>query len=207
MLICKYCNKECKNDNSLRNHERLCKSNPDRQSTIVETDDFKLNHKRSNGAIKAKSEGRELVISAETRKKISDSVLSRSKEWNIENGKKISKTVNEKVSNGEWHTSLAKHMHIDYNGVDMHGTWELKYAIDLDSKNIRWVKCKESFGYIFEGKSRKYTPDFYLSETNEYIEIKGYKTEKDDAKWSQFPKDKVLKVLMKNELMQLGIVL
>ena len=28
MLICKFCNKECKNDNSLRNHERLCSSNP-----------------------------------------------------------------------------------------------------------------------------------------------------------------------------------
>lgn len=31
MLVCKFCNKECKNDNSLRNHERLCKANPDKQ--------------------------------------------------------------------------------------------------------------------------------------------------------------------------------
>lgn len=29
--ICKYCGKICKNDNSLRNHERLCKENPERQ--------------------------------------------------------------------------------------------------------------------------------------------------------------------------------
>lgn len=29
-LTCKYCSKECKNLNSLRNHERLCPSNPDR---------------------------------------------------------------------------------------------------------------------------------------------------------------------------------
>ena len=147
------------------------------------------------------------IISLETSKKLSDSVLSRSKNWQEINGKKISKTVNEKVANGEWHTSLAKHMHIDYNGVDMHGNWELQYAIDLDSKNIKWIKCKESFGYIFEGKPKRYTPDFYLIETDEYIEIKGYKTEKDDVKWSQFPKDKVLKVLMKNELTLLGIKL
>lgn len=33
MNICKYCGKECKNDNSLRNHERLCKQNPRRQIT------------------------------------------------------------------------------------------------------------------------------------------------------------------------------
>jgi hypothetical protein len=36
MLFCKYCNKECKNDNSLRNHERLCKSNPNRQISTLE---------------------------------------------------------------------------------------------------------------------------------------------------------------------------
>lgn len=32
--ICRYCGRECKNDNSLRNHERLCKSNPNRQIII-----------------------------------------------------------------------------------------------------------------------------------------------------------------------------
>lgn len=31
MLICKFCNKECKNINSLRNHERLCGLNPKKQ--------------------------------------------------------------------------------------------------------------------------------------------------------------------------------
>lgn len=36
MYNCKYCCKECKNANSLRNHERLCKSNPDRQLTPYE---------------------------------------------------------------------------------------------------------------------------------------------------------------------------
>lgn len=30
MLYCKFCNKECKNANSLRNHERLCKENSNR---------------------------------------------------------------------------------------------------------------------------------------------------------------------------------
>ena len=33
MLICKHCGKECKNENSLRNHERLCKANPDKQES------------------------------------------------------------------------------------------------------------------------------------------------------------------------------
>ena len=29
--ICRFCGRECKNINSLRNHERLCKENPNRQ--------------------------------------------------------------------------------------------------------------------------------------------------------------------------------
>lgn len=32
-MECKYCQKLCKNDNSLRNHERLCKKNPNRQES------------------------------------------------------------------------------------------------------------------------------------------------------------------------------
>lgn len=36
IFICRFCNKECKNDNSLRNHERLCKSNPNRQKSGFE---------------------------------------------------------------------------------------------------------------------------------------------------------------------------
>ena len=34
--ICKFCNKECKNPNSLRNHERLCKLNPNQDTRCLE---------------------------------------------------------------------------------------------------------------------------------------------------------------------------
>lgn len=40
--ICKFCGKICKNANSLRNHERLCKLNPERQ----ESSWVKFNHER-----------------------------------------------------------------------------------------------------------------------------------------------------------------
>ena len=32
-MECRYCGKECKNENSLRNHERLCDSNPESQTS------------------------------------------------------------------------------------------------------------------------------------------------------------------------------
>jgi hypothetical protein len=138
--------------------------------------------------------------SDESKLKMSEKMLNRPKEWFTENGQKVSETIQKKVAEGTWHTSLAKNMHYNYNGVDLHGRWELNYAQYLDKNNIKWIRCKEQFDYFYDGKNRKYTPDFYLTESDEYIEIKGYKTEKDKAKWSQFPKNKKLIVLTASEL-------
>ena len=213
MYFCKFCSSERKNANSLRNHERLCKANPNKQETPFQDPDFQKkyekeieNKKRSNQYIAAKERGERVVISIEQRKAISDRNKRRSKEWHIENGKRISETIRKKVEEGKWHTSLAKHMHYNYNGIDLHGAWEYKYAVYLDENKIAWVRCKESFEYIFEGKKRRYTPDFYLPETDEYIEIKGYKTKKDEAKWNQFPKHRNLIVLLQKDLKSLNII-
>jgi len=203
MLLCKFCVKECINENSLRNHERLCKKNPDKQITWLEINRDIIHN--CNGAMKAKLEGRKFFVNEQTRKKISNSIKNRTDEWNKENGKKISETINKKVTNGEWHTSLAKRMHKKYKGIDLHGTWELKYAQYLDDRNITWIRNKDSFAYIFKGRERRYTPDFYLPEKDEYIEIKGYKTNKDIQKWTQFPKYRKLTIMMKKELQDLGI--
>ena len=35
-MNCVYCGKECKNDNSLRNHQRLCKQNPNHQASNLD---------------------------------------------------------------------------------------------------------------------------------------------------------------------------
>lgn len=126
--------------------------------------------------------------------------------WDKDNAKKISETVNKKVKEGNWHTSLSRKMHINYNGFDLHGSWELAYAKYLDSNSIKWKRCKESFTYEFGGKSRKYTPDFYLIDSDEYVEIKGFKTEKDSAKWEQFPTHRKLIVLMSKNLKELKII-
>ena len=78
MLLCKYCEKGCKNDNSQRNHERLCKLNPNRQiltSNLVKWQKLRSQGlvKSSNQFVKAKQEGREISISESTKKKISKS--------------------------------------------------------------------------------------------------------------------------------------
>jgi hypothetical protein len=211
MYICKFCQNERKSANSLRNHERLCKLNSERQTTWIQNNHAEAQVRRGkagflNGASKAKLEGREFIVKESTRKLISIAVKNRDSEFHDDISKKVSKTVQEKVKNGEWHTSLARNMHINYKGNDLHGTWELKYAQYLDGENINWIRNKDSFKYLFDGKERYYTPDFYLIDSDEYIEIKGYKTEKDDAKWSQFPKHRKLIVLMERELKEKKII-
>jgi hypothetical protein len=202
MLNCKYCNSERKNKNSLAQHEIRCNDNPNK---LLKSDVWHQAMKNKIGNFenqytKAKKEGRIYKISSETSKKLSDAIKNRSSEFTKSVGQKVSETIQKKVAEGTWHTSLAKNMHYNYNGIDLHGTWELKYAQYLDKNNIKWIRCKEQFDYFYDGKNRKYTPDFYLIESDEYIEIKGYKTEKDKAKWSQFPKNKKLIVLTASEL-------
>lgn len=118
----------------------------------------------------------------------------------------ISKTVYKKIEDGTWHNSFSKSRTHEYNGMKFYGTWELKYAKYLDENFIKWIKNKDKFKYFFDNKNRTYTPDFYLFGSDCYIEIKGYETEKDRAKWNQFPKNKKLVVLKGKELFNMGII-
>ena len=59
-FICRYCGRECKNANSLRNHERLCKLNPNYQINPMKNK-IPWNKGRKGGEnqyTKAKKEGR-----------------------------------------------------------------------------------------------------------------------------------------------------
>lgn len=66
------------------------------------------------------------------------------------------------------------------------GNWELEVAKFLDENNIKWNRNKIRFEYDDNGKIRHYTPDFYLTDNNSYLEVKGYETELDRIKWKQF---------------------
>lgn len=93
-----------------------------------------------------------------------------------------------------------------YKGIKLLGSWELKFAIWCDKNNIKWIKNKDQFKYILDDKEHIYFPDFYLLDLDEYIEIKGFETDKDILKWNQFPKDKKLKILKFKELQELGVL-
>lgn len=99
----------------------------------------------------------------------------------------LSATIRAKVANGTWHTSFSKKRIKEYRGSKFDGTWELKLAMWFDSKGIPWERNTRRFPYTFEGVERTYVPDFYLPAANCFVEVKGWRVPKDEAKWSQFP--------------------
>lgn len=88
-----------------------------------------------------------------------------------------------------------------YKGIWCGSSWELAWVIYHIEKQIPFSRNSEGFKYNFDGKDRKYYPDFKVGE--QYIEIKGYKKEDVDSKVNQFPKDKKLVVLYKNDLKEI----
>ena len=132
---------------------------------------------------------------------------SNSPELEIERRKKISLTIQKNPNCGglregsgrgqkQWYESKIA------GSVYLRSSYELEYVKFLDKNNIKWKPNHQKFPYLFNNKQRYYYPDFYLIEAQEYIEIKGYKTEKDVEKWKSFPFK--LKILMKSDLQELG---
>lgn len=108
---CMFCNKECKNQNSLRNHERLCSENPNRQLTALMLYNHDGRHKRTNQYVKAKQLGLpKPQISDETRRKLSECIKGRKHSEEVK--RKISETMKKRfVDSGDrsiWHTQLEK---------------------------------------------------------------------------------------------------
>lgn len=133
-LSCQFCGKECKNRNSLCNHERLCKENPNRQNTVIEGFN---NFGRTpwNKGLTKETDSR---------------VLKQSKQESISKigkpGHKHTESFKKKMS------EIAKERHLGgfnmrrgvmYNGFKLDSTYEVILAKDLDENNIHWIRPKE----------------------------------------------------------------
>lgn len=142
--------------------------------------------------------------SVETKKKMSISSSINNPASNPKVKKKISETIKAKIQSDEWHLSFSKSRTHEYKGIKLHGKWELEYAKFLDENNIKWRRPTEKFEYEFKGKKGYYTPDFFLIDEKQYVEIKGYPTEKDFAKWNNFPFD--LQIITGKMLVEMNVI-
>jgi len=130
-------------------------------------------------------------------------------EKEIERKNKISLIAKKRHAEG-WDNKAGRCKKYKYNSViagsmTLDGTWELAVAKWLDKNNYNWKRNSQRFQYInLKGKLSYYTPDFWVEELNGYLEVKGYETELDRCKWSQFTE--TLTVWKKQELKKLGMV-
>jgi len=59
---------------------------------------------------------------------------------------------------------------------------EIRFFENLEETKTKWIKPKYINYITDDGKSHRYFPDFYLPDTDEYIEIKGYYWPSDQIK-------------------------
>ena len=70
-----------------------------------------------------------------------------------------------------------------YKNIRCDSTYELIYLAYCDLNNIKVKRNNKYFYYTnTDGKLRKYYPDFYLTDNDTYIELKGYKDSNVDLK-------------------------
>lgn len=199
-MNCKYCGKECKNNNSLHNHERLCKENPNRQFTYFAISDYNKTRIPSNQFIKAKNEGKIFEVSKETREKIGK--IWKGKKHSNKTKQQIQNTISKNIFNNNWHTNLTKQ--VQYKNEYFDSSWEILFVKYLENKNIKWIRPKNYFEYKWENSIHRYYPDIYLPDYNLYIEIKGIPSDRDYCKWEQFTEK--LDIYDSYDLYNLGIL-
>jgi hypothetical protein len=197
MIKCNFCEKECKSNNSKAQHELYCKSNPNAKIK-----------KSSMGMLGKKGKGSNQHIKG-TAKPMTDAHresirnAAKNKVWTIEERLKLSDSMKRAVENNPEAYSSSNRgrvKQIIYKGIKFQGNWELAFYKWCETNNIPCTRNTEGFKYKWNG-NRTYFPDFYLIEKDVYIEVKGYKTERDSAKWEQFPKQLI--VVQKQDIMSI----
>ena len=163
------------------NHIRWCNKNPLRGDYINQ---LKQTHKKCIGHI-AWNKGQTLETNAIIKKQAE---TIRQKYINGELtptwlGRKHTKNTKEKLSiiRSKALENNANYKYIkifpvkNIEGIEYkcQGTWELNVANKLNELGILWIRNKR-LNYIQDKIKRIYNPDFYLPNSDEYIEVKGF---------------------------------
>lgn len=163
MLSCRFCDKECHNENSHRNHERCCPINPNRN--YVNGMKGKISSKKG----KTKFTDESIMQGSLTFKekiRIGEYIPHRTPHT-LECKERISSIMQSKMENR--YTASKR---ILYNGVRFESNWEYELAIDLDKNKVRWNRPSPLLYFDLNNQKRRYYPDFYLIDYDLYLDPK-----------------------------------
>ena len=193
-MECQFCGKECKNKNSLAQHEVRCGLNPNKKvSSLVEY------HKIKSGPW---NKGKDKLNDERVKQaasKISSSMKIHHQEnpFSDQTRAKLGQRAKENGFGG-YRRNGGRGKKGWYFGVWCDSSWELAWVIYAKDQNINFIRNTKKFRYEFDGKSRNYIPDFYLVDENMYVEVKGYSSQQFEAKKRDFPHK--LQVLEREEM-------
>jgi hypothetical protein len=114
-------------------------------------------------------------------------------------GPNISKSLKGLGKTGGWRNFGGSGLKGTYEGITYQSSWELAWIVYHLDHNISFRRCTEYFDYEFEGKQRKYYPDFYLDKEETYVEVKAYHSDLTKAKINSVPA-KILLICGKNAM-------
>jgi|APSaa5957512535_1039671.scaffolds.fasta_scaffold14613_6 very-short-patch-repair endonuclease len=174
-LNCRFCNSEKKNQNSLRNHERYCKKNPDRRDMSGKNNP----HYGKRGGNQYTKHGKKWVVKDSTRKKLSEAAKKQ----------KITKETRDKIS------SSMKKAHEDGRAWNIgksrwnnRPSWPEQFFMDVIENEFIDKK------YIREFPVSIYSCDFAWPHKKKCIEIDGQQHQRfDEVIERDKRKNKVLK--------------
>ena len=175
-MKCVFCQKEYNNSSGLKNHQIRCSNNPNRVLQKPEDMD----------AVKLKL--------SEAAKKYYSIPGNKEKQSII-----MQKVVLDNPQSYSDNNIVGRSKHFTIDNVRYNSTWEYEVALYLTENNIKWQrKNLKPLSYEWNQKWHLYFPDFLLIDHNIYIEVKGYETEKDRAKWLH--SDKHVLVIKQKEI-------
>jgi hypothetical protein len=223
-MICQYCSKPAKSLNSKIQHEIRCVNNPTRLDMSYNKFNFKnptilptpcihcekiyetkialSNHVRRC----PKNPNRIMEVLTETgRAKIKQTTIEQNKrQWqDTPTREKHRQSMRQAVENNpESYTSSnrGRTKQIIVDGIKLQGQWEVDFYLWAKENGLDPKRPNKSFTYEWNG-TRTYFPDFYIESKDLYVEVKGYETDRDRAKWLHFPEK--LRIIKEAEIKQI----
>lgn len=179
IFICQFCGRETTNVGANAKHEKHCKSNPNYVKAYRSP-----NAGAKKGCTPWNKGTTGLQVAWNKGVKGSTGGRASTPEKEAERIKKI--TEKARQNNGGLRKGSGRGKKGRYKGYWCDSSWELAFVIYNLEHGILFERNTEGFEYEFNGKIKKYYPDFIVDSC--YYEIKGYITEQSLTKIAQFKK-------------------
>ena len=181
-MICPYCKKEFETNLSLGCHKVRCSLNPNKKewnswrSTSCWnkglTKDTDERIKKQGETFHSRVENGEIKIQGHKHSVETKEILSK---------KRSEYLASAENAGGFKDVGWYKIKNIKNIEYVVRGLWEYNVALKLNELNILWIR-NQYLNYFVDEVKKIYNPDFYLPDSNEYIEVKGYFSDKDKIK-------------------------